>query len=203
MDARVLASDSEWSQAIWLRLRADLAALAIATARRRYAVLCSRVQTPSHPALRQHLDYSILPAAALFQALMQHLGDRDAALELVHEAVLLHVTPHANALRLVSRLPGGYHLIRAGLKLMLKRSFPSEGWDVCCSIDDSCSLAYAFRSCFYQKTLESLGMPEIGPVFCASHDYVLGALSPALRPRHRGSLALGGERCDWTYRRTS
>jgi hypothetical protein len=189
-----------WQQAM-AETRGEVeAAFLAARVEARYEELLARRPRFAHPALREHLETGILPGLALYQALRQETGDSKAALaELDHlfKVWEQHSTMHKQ-LQLLSYLPNPFAVLRVANRLVLKNSFPPEGWTIEWLEDNNNCVAFNIHDCFYTKVLTAYGAPELTAHFCRSDDLRYGNL-PGISWKRTQTIGRGDPFCNFRF----
>lgn len=153
-------------------------------------------ELPIPPQERFHVRGTILPRAAMYRALQEHVPED--AVSLLDETV-------AHAGRQMSRLLGG--LVRlpgmrgAFLRIfawMARRMFgESAGFGQVMHRADGQAVRFDITGCPYVRWCGHLGCEAIVHTFCDSDAYCFGSL-PGLRFARRETLGAGSEKCDFS-----
>ena len=148
---------------------------------------------------RRHLDSTILPAVALYKALLEM--DPGNALESAHGIMIdLCELAGAAAGRLLM-LPGMksafmWLLPKVAVSLFGQRcGFQYENYTVGKGL-----LRMDMTACPYCRYAEKFGCPELMPVFCDSDFATYGKL-PGIRFQRTQTLGTGGKCCDFRFSR--
>ncbi len=178
------------------------AAITIGKVQARYHALLRDRPHFDHPALRQHLEGSILPGLALYLVLKEETGDE--ALAKTRTGLLLDEDARQRyaAIRSVSNLPLFFTLFRFGIKRMMAIEFPPAGWETEWVRDDADAIAFNMKSCFYLKVLTAYGVPELVPIFCHTDEAGMEGAKSLVFERST-TLARGGAACDFCYRKVN
>ncbi len=179
------------------------------------ALLASRVQFRydelyahrphfDQPALRRHLESSILPGLALYQTLREENDNQEAVMAEIDRlfAAWVNHSSQRQQIRLLERLPDPYPLLRLGNRLALKMNFPPEGWRIQWIEDSDACVAYDIRECFYLNVLTAYGAPELTAHFCRGDDQLYGNLHGISWERTR-TLGQGDDRCNFRFTRAN
>jgi L-2-amino-thiazoline-4-carboxylic acid hydrolase len=156
------------------------------------------------PALREHLETGILPGLALYQTLSQELGDSEAALaelDSLFEAWLQHA-PMQKQVQLLKYLPDPFAALRVANRLVLKKSFPPEGWTIEWIEDNNNCVAFNIHDCFYLKVLTVYGAPELTSHFCRGDDLLYGNL-PGISWERNLTIGRGDPICNFRFCRAT
>jgi len=191
------------SQPVLAETRGEIpAALLAARVQARYDELYAHRPYFAVPALRHHLESSILPGLALYQTLLEENDDREAALAEMDRlfAAWVEHSGMSRLVQLMQRLPDAFPLLRLGNRMVLKRSYPPEGWKVEWVEDSDQCIAYDMRECFYLKMLTAYGAPELTAHFCQGDDLLYRSLRGISWERTK-TLGQGDDRCNFCFRR--
>jgi len=180
---------------------ASVADAAIHLAHRNYQKLRDTLEAPSNRVLRLHLRHSVLPGAAVYQALqVEGLSN--------HEAIQRVDAGFKRALKLMrmyfktwGRFPLFFESIRRNTPGFVRRVFPKPGWRITWVEPNEDLVGFDMHSCYYVEVLESLGIPELTPVYCNLDAYFYEDISPHLNFRRAGTLAKGAAVCDFRFER--
>jgi hypothetical protein len=156
-------------------------------------------EVPSHPALRMHLHDHILPGLALYQELRAEGLDKDAALAFASSLFEALAQPYRRRMARLGRLPGFFWLLRAAMRISMRRSYPPEGWTVEWVEISGRRIALDIHRCFYLDTLVAAGAPELAPLFCRNDDLAFVRMSSRVRWERTTTLARGGRTCDFRF----
>lgn len=180
------------------------AALLAARAQARYDELYAHRPRFHHPALRQHLEESILPGLALYQTLREESDDQEAVLAEIDRilAALVERSGRRQLVQVMGRLPDPFAILRIVNRWAMKRVYPPEGWRFEWVEDSDQRIAYDARECFYLNVLTAYGAPELTAHFCAVDDLLFGDL-PGIAWERTKTLGRGDDRCDFRFRRVT
>jgi hypothetical protein len=152
-------------------------------------------------ALRQHLEENILPALALYQALLEADQRPSQALVIVEQLFHAALLKKRKQLQFLGRLPFFFTLLRIVTKPFTRRNFPPRGWQVEWLEVNRKRVAFNMHSCFYLDMLDAYGAPELAAVFCSLDDLLYEDLSPYMRWERTKTLARGDDCCDFRFHR--
>lgn len=190
-----------WRRALAERHGDAEAARLLSRAQARYRELYPQRPRPASPALRFHLERLLLPGLALYQTLLDEIGDKQAVVAEMEQLVASAVADVRRIMPLLGRLPDPFGFFRWAEPLVVRLGFPPEGWDMVAIEDCEDCIAFDIRRCFYLDTLTAYGTPELTPAFCSVDDVAFGALPPSITWERATTLGRGGERCDFRWRR--
>ncbi len=151
----------------------------------------------SHKALEMHFGDSILPLMALYLELKEDAPE--AALERTREVAEEMYFIGRKRMAFLGRFPFYYWLIQNMVSGMMKRMFPSEGWDIEWVEVSKKEVAFNMHACFYYDVLKEYDVPELTPVFCGLDDLIYDNISPHLRWQRTGTLGRGDALCDFRF----
>lgn len=154
-----------------------------------------------HPALRQHLEGSILPGLALYRVLRASGYDKGDALQTVERVTAPEVLRQRRPLALMGRLPFAFALLRALTPGVMARNFPPQGWQAEWRDEGPDVVAFDMTRCFYMDVFMAYGAPELTAVYCNLDDVMYGDLSPHVRWERTRTLGRGDDVCDFGFRR--
>lgn len=206
-----LASRPRWmprldvSRRVLAETRGEVrAALLAARVQARYDELCAHRPHFKQRALSQHLESSILPGLALYQILKEENQDREAVLAEIDRifAAWVEASGKPAQLRMAARMPDPFSILRIANRLVLKASFPPEGWRIEWVEDSDWCVAYDIHECFYLNVLTGYGAPELTSHFCRSDDLLYGNL-PNISWGRTKTLGRGDDRCNFQFARSN
>ena len=90
-------------------------------------------------------------------------------------------------------------MYRLFVKSVMKKKFPSEGWDirwVCC---DGTEIHFDMTRCIYKDICDAEGCPELCAVFCENDDIAFSGLMPKIRFEREGTLGKNADCCDFHF----
>jgi hypothetical protein len=176
-------------------------AILVARVQARYDVLYATRPRFTHPALRWHLTFQILPGLALYETLKEDAARHGAApaTALAEAGMLLErLDVLAPRLPLLRYVPFAFSLVRRLARLMLLL-YPATGYDIQMVEDTPRSIAFNVRRCFYLDVLTAYRAPELTAHYCHLDDVAFGALPPCIAWERTTTLGCGGDCCDFRW----
>jgi hypothetical protein len=150
-------------------------------------------------ALSEPTERIVIPALALYRGLRDEGVAEARALGLVEAALAGERRRRSRMLGLASRADAGRRPPpHAGTSWL----FAPQGWDVEWIAEDDELVAFDVLRCFYVDAVGAYGSPELAPVFCALDDFSGDALGPGVAGIRASTIAFGGGRCEFRFRRT-
>jgi hypothetical protein len=150
--------------------------------------------------VRFHTENKILPAAAIYLTLKEHVGQPEAY-RIVEEATFGTADSIGKKLAALMRIPGMRSLfIRAWDPLTRKMFGESSGFENVFYPKKKGEYRMDVVSCPYFRYFSELGCPELTKISCGADDHVYGDL-PGLRFERTTTIGRGGERCDFCIRK--
>ncbi len=191
---------------LWRRALAEKRGVAeaerlIAAAEARYRELYADRPRPARRALRIHLQRSMLPGLALYQALLKEGDERERALAEMEHLMAVTVDPLRRLMSLLARLPDPFALFRRVEPWVVRLGFPPEGWEMEPVEESEDRIAFNVHRCFYVDTFTSYGAPELTRVFCGGDDVMFLALEPSITWERPMTLGRGDDRCEFRWSR--
>lgn len=165
----------------------------------RYAELLAAGPRLDHRLLRLHLRALVLPGLALYETLLEELGDRQAALaetERLFGATFGRFRP---LLSWLEHFPGDFSLFRSITRRVIEIGFPPAGWEIEAVEDSEECIAFDYTRCFYLDMLCSYDASELAPLFCRMDDMLYEALPAEISWQRTQTLAEGADRCDFRW----
>ncbi len=157
---------------------------------------------PASRAQRSQLQGRILPALAMYRALCEELGGRDAALGEMDRLFAAQVEPARRLMGILHFIPDAFDAFRFATLLDVWLRFPPALGKMTTVENSRRCLAIDMRSCYCFETLQALGAPELTAVFCSMDDKIYAGLPPAIRWERTQTLGRGANRCDFRWRRS-
>lgn len=184
-------------------LAADLggakAAEIVQAAATRYIELYAERTRHGNRALRRHLEESLLPGIALYQALLADPDTQHEALPLFEAVLEAWGLSRRKSLEFVGRLPIFYWLMRATVKMMTERDYPPEGWDIEWLEVSRDEIRFDISRCFYMDVLAEYGAPELARAYCRVDDLIYDGISPYASWERTRTLGRGDDCCDFRF----
>ena len=147
--------------------------------------------------LEKHFDENILPPLALYLDLKESgAGD---ALELSEKVTNEMYGVGRKRMEFLGRFPFYYRIIEKLTPSMMKRMFPSEGWDIEWVEVSKRQVAFNMHGCFYHQALTAYNAAELALIFCSLDDLIYDDVSPYLRWERKGTLGRGNSHCDFRF----
>ena len=167
----------------------------------RYDDLYAERKRYENRALAKHLEESILPGIALYQALLDDPETQQRSMDLVEAAFGEWAAARRKALEPLARRPLFYWLMRLTTKTVTGRDYPEEGWDIEWLEVSGEQIAYNINRCFYLDVLLEYDVPELTAQYCRVDDLIYEGLSPHARWDRKGALGRGDDCCDFRFER--
>jgi hypothetical protein len=190
-----------WHETLARELDANQADALLTRVQERYDALVSERAEPSHRALVQHLDGSILPGLALYQVLVADGWDKETAQGTVERLFAADLRKRRRVLEWMGRTPLYFSMLKRLTPRLMARSFPPEGWTVERVEMSSDVVAFNMHSCFYLDTLRDYGAAELTPVYCRLDDVMYDGVSPYVNWERTRTLGVGDDHCNFRFRR--
>ncbi len=191
-----------WRRALIEKYGEVQGTLLTARVQARYEMLYKERPRFTHPALRWHMKYNILPGLALYQVLSKESSDQDAVLS--ETGSLLAIGSTARALNTLVKmhmyLPLPFAIFQQILKVSLL-AYPRQGWDIEQVEQSNRSFAFNISRCFYLDILTAYGASELTPLYCRLDDLAYAALSPSIRWERTKTLGRSDDCCDFRWSR--
>ncbi|MDX9863606.1 MAG: L-2-amino-thiazoline-4-carboxylic acid hydrolase [Anaerolineaceae bacterium] len=150
-----------------------------------------------------HVDQLVVPALALYQILLEKIGDRTQAVTEVQEVLFCGpVGKVARVAGLLKIVPGSHSVLRRVVRLANRIAFSGAGFDIRYTADDDQAVAFDIHRCLYLDVLTGYGAPELTPVFCYFDDYIAKFFPDEITWKRQSTLGRGGPYCDFCYART-
>ncbi len=96
----------------------------------KYCSLLEAYNLPAEKALRFHLEQYIFSGVALYQTILESGYEKAAALSLVNQSVEAWAQKPKKAMKIFSKIPFYYPMMRVSVSKMIGLGFPAKGWDV-------------------------------------------------------------------------
>ena len=183
------------------RLGAAYAAIPEGPARRatleRFAALLAENDL-SNKMLARHLTGAILPAVAVYQALVEHGWKQVEARRLIRKSVLDAAKPMARFFQALGRLPFFFPLFRVMCPASMKAGFGPEGWVFEWKRNDQYAIEWDCHAYLYANVFRRYGVPELTAIFCESDDVMYGHI-PNARWGRTKTIGRGANVCNFSF----
>jgi L-2-amino-thiazoline-4-carboxylic acid hydrolase-like protein len=164
-----------------------------------YDRLSATAPWPDQRELWFDLAFDVLPAAAVYTALIEHGRTSEEAVAAVTRALMGLSHLPTQALRVLLRTPQGRRLFMRYLVPAVKRSFPAAGFDVAWGERSPNRITMDVTRCFFVDMTRRLGTLPAALAWCAMDEAVSSSLSPHLRYSRSATLAMGAPRCEFCF----
>jgi hypothetical protein len=101
-------------------------------------------------------------------------------------------------MQMMEHLPEPFATLRMGNRLVLKMSYPPEGWAVEWVEDSDQCIAYDIHECFYLNLLTAYGVPELTARFCRGDDVQFCSI-PGVAWQRTKALGRGDDCCNFRF----
>lgn len=162
-----------------------------------YADLCACGDDRNNAAIRMHLTTNLFPPMAYYRALRQSGYEEAEALSLVRRETGRSAENKQREQAKLTKLPCTYLLYRLAIKGVMRKQFPSAGWETEWIRCDGKELHFNLKRCLYQDVCEQEDCPELCSVYCDNDDIAFRGLLPKIRFERSGTLAKGAPCCDF------
>jgi hypothetical protein len=167
----------------------------------RYGDLYAERKRYDNRALAKHLEESILPGIALYQTLLHDPDTQQRSMDLVEAAFGEWAASRRKALEPLARRSIFYWLMRFTTKMVTRRSYPEEGWEIEWVEVSGKEITYNINKCFYLEVLLEYGVPELTAQYCRVDDLIYEGLSPHAIWDRKRTLGRGDDCCDFRFER--
>lgn len=168
-------------------------------AERRFQEMLSDAEYRHNEQIRWHMQMNLLPGIAIYLALLDHIADREKAIDLTDEVFEVARIRNQRKNKLLGALPFGYALFKHFAPAIIARQYPEEGWRKRWVRKDKGEICFEMKTCIYLETTTAYGCPELCPLFCKNDDVVLAGFGPRIVFKRTGTLAEGSDCCDFHF----
>jgi hypothetical protein len=175
-----------------------------AAAETKLGELLAEMDCRGSKAIEKHMRKNMLPILAYYMALrnVKAMSKTEAK-----ENVLLVTQRQALAgmkkYRKLGHMPLGYIFFRLFAKFVVKRNYPSEGWNIKWPSSGKREVWFNMHSCVYYETMKKYHCPELCSVFCANDTTAFRGLQPNIDFVRTGTIAGGKSYCDFHFVKNS
>ena len=150
-------------------------------------------------AMKKHTNMCIFPAIAVYDTLLKHHMEKEAAVDLISAFFVDLSGKGFKVFSLWLHLFGNYHRYPANfVKNSLRDFSPESGFEyVMPENSDPAAARFDIVKCPYHEMCKKYDCLELNRAFCDSDDAKYGSLHPKLLWRRTGTLGKGAERCDF------
>lgn len=149
--------------------------------------------------VKWHMTQNIFPMLAYYKALLLNGLSKENA----YKDVLDQTQRYALAKKLqnkrLSHIPGFYQLFRIGVKRVMAKQYPIEGWEKEWITNNGKEVHFNLKRCVYYETLAAYGCPELCTVFCKNDVTAFSGYSPKVIFKRNGTIAEGKKMCDFHF----
>jgi hypothetical protein len=139
---------------------------------------------------------------ALYRSLREEGRQQEAAVDEVARLVWEPLKMVGSIASLYRRTPAPMLLWKAMVKVASRTLQGPPAWEYTwLKPDETFDLGFNVTSCAYWEYFQRLGAPEVGRAYCQGDVYIAERLAPAVEFQRTGTLATGGDCCDFRYRR--
>jgi len=173
----------------------------VADAHRHYDHLLRH--TPQHRnwAERQAYEFGAF-GLALYRALRDEGVEQDAAVDLVARLVWEPVKLVGSIVSAYRYAPSPMALWKATVKLDARTYHGPPGWQYrWLGPGRDWDFGFDVTRCAYCEYFKQMAAPEVARAYCEGDNVIAERLKPAIEFRRTGTLATGGDCCDFRYRR--
>ena len=150
--------------------------------------------------IKWHMDTNMLPVIAIYLSYKDNAYTADKAYEYTDEVMQILRLKNRRNNQPAGKLPFGYFIFKLFCRSIVKKQYPSQGWDLEWIEYSKHELHFNMKSCIYLETTKKYHCPELCPLFCANDDVVLSGYRPAIVFERSGTLAQGQDGCDFHFK---
>lgn len=149
--------------------------------------------------IKEHMDNNIFPVLAYYMALLSNGFSQEAAYELVLQQTQKHARIQEKKNQKLGKLPFAFPLFRIGVKQVMAKSFPNEGWETEWVCSNSQEVHFNLKRCVYSEVVSAYGHPELCTVFCKNDTTSFRGYLPKIVFQRSGTIGEGKQMCDFHY----
>lgn len=166
---------------------------------KKYEELFSNRTVFSNCILNKHLTKNILPAIALYDALLHRGLSKEEALDSIECFYKIVYKKTAFMYSLLGRIPFFFQLLRKLTTRSMSVTYPKEGWTTVWIENSNKQISFDVNKCFYQDILKSYEREELLKCFCQIDDDVYDRISPHVTWKRTTTLGRCGSKCDFRF----
>ena len=152
--------------------------------------------------IKWHMTKNIFPVLAYYKALIE----KGYAKEQAYKEVLEQTQRFAEISRLrnkrLGNMPGAYAIFRIGVKKVMAKNFPAEGWETEWVKNNKEEVHFNLKRCVYYETVKAYDCPELCTVFCKNDTTAFKGYLPRIQFKRSGTIGEGKKQCDFHFIRT-
>jgi hypothetical protein len=165
----------------------------------RYNKLHNERELLKPAALDKHLVGNIFPWLAFYEEVLAIGQSQEYTIELVKKGLAIQMRVRRKQFEFIGRFPFFYTMIQKMTPALMKRGFPSPGFEIKWLEVSKRQVAFNMCNCFYLDTLRKYGAPELITAFCWADDYMYDDVSPHMHWNRTQTMGSGGEYCDFRF----
>lgn len=149
--------------------------------------------------IKDHILKNMYPMIAYYLTLQDHGYSKEEASGLTRNETqkAAHIQKAKN--EAIAKLPFGYRVFKLCIKGVMRRSYPSEGWETEWVKFDREEIHLNFTRCIYQELTTQHGCPELCTVFCMNDPVTFAGYAPKILFERNGTLAEGASCCAFHF----
>lgn len=149
--------------------------------------------------IKQHITKNMFPAIAYYMTLQNYGYSKEDAynLTLKETQKVAHSEKRKN--EAIGRLPFAYRIFKLFMKGIMKKMYPTEGWETEWVKFDNKEIHMNFKRCIYADLTTYYGCPELCTVFCKNDTVAFSGYAPKIHFERSGTLAEGADCCDFHF----
>jgi len=149
--------------------------------------------------VKWHMQKSIFPVLAYYKALLDSGYTCEEAYKNVLEQTQRYALISKEKNKKIGKIPGAYSLFRIGVKKVMKKSFPVEGWETQWVKNSKSEIHFNLKRCVYHETVSHYGCPELCTVFCQNDTTAFSGYLPKIVFQRSGTIGEGKAMCDFHF----
>lgn len=169
------------------------------TTEQEYKKLCDKANFRNNKAIKEHMLKNLYPTMAYYKALLIHNYESNEAICLVKCETAKSALDKKRKQQIITKIPRTYFWYRLLIKSIIRKKYPTEGWETKWILNNKNEIHFDFSKCLYKDICDEEKCPELCKVFCANDDIAFSGLLPKIRFARNGTLGTGEKYCDFHF----
>lgn len=155
----------------------------------------------SNESIKTHIEKNMFPTIAYYLTLQKQGYSKDEAyrLTLKETQKAAHIQKKRN--EALAKIPFAFKLFKLSIKGVIKKMYPTEGWETEWIRFDNEEIHMNFKRCIYVDLTAQYGCSELCTVFCKNDIITFEGYEPKIHFTRNGTIADGDICCDFHFMR--
>lgn len=167
----------------------------------RFTAMLENANYRNNESIKEHIVKNMFPMIAYYLTLQDQGYSKEESDSLTLKETQKAAYMQKSKNEALARLPFAYKIFKLFIKGVMKKMYPTEGWDIEWVRFDNEEIHMNFKRCIYVELTTQYGCPELCTVFCKNDTVTFSGYEPKIHFIRNGTIAEGAAYCDFHFMR--